>query len=289
MSSPEQALRIALCSLFRLNPASDDASIIRAAENASSASNDLAGLLKSLGVGDPAAALAAVPDLLGARNRLAEMINELDALMRADAAADQGVAEQDVAAAMSARRCTDPQLVVAFACARGSAIESEIKKLPAAEQKDPAKTRLARVRGRTSFLQHYGVNTDPRTQHLSQTFVAGPGPGGASTQYLPPGAPGGYHLPQPVPMDLGQNGYFQAPYQPQQLQPIQLSQPTTQQLQGTQGQTVDLNAYSGRNLTEKIMSYLASLDASFVKLPVGERVSRASAWRKANLPQQAAA
>lgn len=278
MTAPLTAeLRTRLCAIYRLNPAADDGSVIRAAENASSAGNDLAGLLKALGVGDPAAALATVPDLMAARSKLQDLLTQFDALLRGDAAADAEVAEQDVAAAMSSRRYTDPSVVPALAAHRLSAIQTEISKLPADKQRDVGETRLARSRGRLAFLQHYGVNLNPAQQHLSQTFVAGPGVAGNSVQYAPP---------LPAPMSLATFGgpvQYPAPPQygvPRPGQPLQLSQ----QLPAP---TVDLSQYSGRNVTEQIIAYLSSVDVGFSKLPHGQQIQRASQWRKQH--EQAAA
>jgi hypothetical protein len=116
------------------------------------------------------------------------------------------------------------------------------------------------------------VPTNPQHQHLTRTFVAGPGPGG-STQYLPqllspPPAP------SPMPMPLGYGYPPQAP----SPQPLQLSQ---QPLPGPQA-PIDLSAYSGRNTTERVIAYLSSIDAAFGKLEHGEKVTRAGQWRRAN-------
>lgn len=274
MTALSAELRSSLCRLYSLTPEASDSGIIRAAENAASAGTDLAGLLKALGVADPTAALAAVPDLLAVRNKLAEKLAELDSLMRADAVADQEVQAEDVAAAFSARRFTDPSLLASLQAHRGHTLDAEIAKLPPDKQKDCAEVRAARARGRVTFLTHYGVNLNPAQQHLSQTFVAGPGPGGFSTQYLPPAA-----APSPMRLPLStlqQPMQMQQPtLQPYQPQPLQLTQQAQQP-------AFDLNTFDGRNTTERIMSYLSSVDPGFAKLDHGTRVQRASQWRRAN-------
>lgn len=271
MTAPTSELRTALCRLYALTPEASDGAVIRAAENAATASNDLAGLLKSLGLPAAADALGALPELMAARGKLTELLAQFDALMRADATADAEVETQDVAAAFSARRFTDGALVHSLAAHRAHLVQTEIGKLAEADRKDVAKVRAARATARVAFLTHYGVPTNPAHMHLTSTFIAGPSAHG-STQYAPPGpvvapwpAPGQFHTPPPAPF-------------PQQGQPLQLSQHPQQQ----PAAAVDLSQFDGRNTTERIMSYLTSVDATFGKLEHGAKVQRASAWRRAN-------
>lgn len=269
MTALSADLRSTLCRLYNLNPEASDAGILRAAENASSSANDLAGLLKALGLNTAAEAIGALPDLMGARAKLTELLGQFDALMRADAVADTDVETQDVSAAFSSRRYTDPSLVLSLRSHRTTSIQGEVAKLSASDQKDVAKVRAARAQGRAVFLTHYGVPTNPAHMHLTSTFAAGPGPSGVTTQYAPPGAV--VHAPihpQPAP------GYGL----PQQGQPLQLSQGPLP----VQQQAVDLSQFSGRNQTEQIIAYLASVDGGFAKLEHGAQVTRASAWRRAN-------
>ena len=265
MTALSADLRSTLCRLYHLNPEASDGAIIRAAENASTSANDLAGLLKALGMGAAADAIGALPDLMGARSKLTELLAQFDALMRADATADTEVEQQDVAAAFSARRFTDGALVHSLAAHRGQLIQGAIGALPEADRKDVGKVRAARAQGRSMFLTHYGVPTNPAHMHLTTSFAAGPGPFGGSSQYAPP---------SPVPAPLAPQAQ---PYG-QPGQPLQLSQQPLPQAQ----QPVDLRAFSGRNTTEQIMSYLSSVDAAFGKLEHGVQVQRASAWRRAN-------
>lgn len=265
MTALSADLRSTLCRLYNLNPEAADGSIIRAAENAATGAGDLAGLLKALGMASAADAIGALPDLMGARSKLTEMLAQFDALMRADASADTEVESQDVAAAFSSRRFNDPSLVHSLAAHRGQLIQTEIGKLPPTEQKDVGKVRAARAQGRALFLTHYGVPTNPAHMHLTTSFAAGPGAHGPSTQYAPPGA---VHAP----ILQAANGY-------RMPTPLQLSQ---QPQQPQQQQAVDLSQYTGRNQTEQIMSMLSSADPAFGKLDHGTQVTRASAWRRAN-------
>lgn len=271
-------LRSTLCRLYHLAPDAADSSVIRAAENASSTANELAGLLKALGHADASSALAALPDLMAARSKLVDMLAQFDALMRADAMADAEVESQDVAAAFSSRRYTDPTLVHSLAAHRQNLIQQEIAKLPEADRKDVAKVRAARSSGRVAFLTGYGVPANPQHQHLTQTFVAGPGPGG-STQYLPqPQVPQLYSPPAPMLPPGGYRAPFPQPSPAPAPQPLQLSQ---QPVPGPQA-PIDLSAYSGRNTTERVIAYLSSIDKTFAALDHGEKVTRAGQWRRAN-------
>ena len=267
-------LRSTLCRLYSLIPEASDGAIIRAAENAATGAADLAALLKGLGHEAAAGALAALPDLMGARSKLTELLAQFDSLMRADASADVDVEQQDVAAAFSARRFGDPSLVHSLAAHRGSLINNEVAKLPEADRRDIGKVRAARATGRSAFLSHYGVVTNPQHVHLTRTFVAGPGPGGVSSQYLPP-APAPYAPPV-------------VPSAGPQSQPMQLSQ--QQAFGAPPPAAVDLSAYEG-NTTQRIIQHLSAHDPNFKSLDYGVQVSRASAWRRANahLLQPAAA
>lgn len=274
-------LRTRLCTLYSLQSEANDDSIIRAAENAATVGGNLAALLQALGVQNAEAALAAVPELTAARQRLVDALAELDGLATADATADQTVAQTDVAAALSARGLVrngfaDPNLISALSAQRAATIAAEIGKLPKREltvggkkitaEPSVGDQRLARERGRQAFLASYGVNTNPATQHLSQTFVAGPGAAGPGVQYPAPGAALPVQLSNPA-----------LPMPADARPPLQLpnggAQPVVQQ-------PINLSAYGGRNTTERVISYLASQDASFDKLSWGEKVTRAAAWRR---------
>ncbi len=273
MTALSADLRTTLCRLFNLNSEASDGAVIRAAENAATASADLAGLLKSLGHSAAADALSALPDLMASRGKLTELLAQFDALMRADATADGEVETQDVSAAFSAKRFTDPSLLASLASHRSTAVQAEISKLSATDQKDVGKVRLARHAGRIAFLTHFGVPTNPAQQHLTQTFVAGPGVNGNSQQFMPMQHVHASAYPGSVPQ------YQPLPQFPQS-QPIQLSQQLPQQ-NPAQGALPDLSVYEG-NLTQRIMQHLSASDAGFSKLDIGTRVRRASDWRKAH-------
>lgn len=264
-------LRNRLCAIYRIQQQADDDSVIRAAENAATNGGNLAALLQALGVQNAEQALAAVPELAAARAQLADALSQLDSLAAADKQVDETqVAPMDVAQAASSRGWSvrgmlDSTLHQALLSHRSSLIQAEIASLPEAKRKLPGEQRLARDRGRKAFLATYGVSSDPATQHLTQTFVAGPGASGAHQQYLPQSNPGPVQLTQ-------------LPAQPMQMpggNPLSLPAPAQQV------QAINLSTYGGRNVTERVMSYLSSVDASFSKLDIGERVKRAGAWRRA--------
>jgi hypothetical protein len=170
---------------------------------------------------------------------------------------------------MSSRRYTDAAILPGLFAYRLSLISDEIKKLPATEQRDPAKTRAARERGRVAFFTAYGVNTNPAQQHLTQTFVAGRGANGVSQQFMPAGSTPG----------MGPVGFSQASPQVPQLpgaQPMRLAQ-------NPQPQQIDLSAYDGRNEFERIISMLKATDPAFAKHPWGKQCSIARAWRQQHL------
>jgi hypothetical protein len=180
--------------------------------------------------------------------------------------------------------------------ARAAAVDAENAKIPEAKRTVGEK-RLARERGRQSFLATYGVQAG--TQHLAQTLVSGPGAAGAHTQF---------HVPlsaqplsaQPLPGAPHQVAQFGGqPFGGQPYgggQPLQLPTPNAHfgQHGGAQPGGIDLSEagpYQGRNLTERVMSLLGSADPAFTKLSHDQRVNRAAAWKRQNpqlLPQQAA-
>lgn len=78
--------------------------MVRLAEEATSAATDLTKLLEALGVANPAAALAALPELLAAKEKLGALQQELADLTAFKQKAEETQVEQDVAAAMSAHK-----------------------------------------------------------------------------------------------------------------------------------------------------------------------------------------
>lgn len=272
--------RTRLCAIFRIQAQADDDSIIRAAETAATNGGNLAAVLGALGVADPAAALAAAQEIPRVRQQLVDALSELDSLARADAGADEAVAQTDVAAALSARGWVrngfaDPNMISALSAHRAAMIAGELGKLPK-DRNAVGDQRQARERGRQSFLAAYGVNQNPATQHLTQTFVAGPGQHGGSAQFPAP-------VPAPGSVQFGQPGGMVAvpglPPQAPQRAPLQLVGGGAPQ--GPQLEQVDLSLFTGRNVTERAMAYLSSVDQGFGKLDRGQQVQRASAWRKA--------
>ncbi len=271
--------RTRLCAIFRIQSQADDDSIIRAAENAATSGGTLAAVLQAFGVTDPEALVQASKELPQVRQKLVDALAELDSLGRADAVADEAVAQTDVAAALSARGWVrngfaDPTMINALAAHRGAMIATELASLPKGRD-SLGDRRQARDRGRQAFLASYGVNQNPATQHLTQTFVAGPGATGGSAQFpVPVPAPGA------APVQFSQPGAMvPVPGTTPQRQPLQLvggGAPA-----GSALEPVDLSLFSGRNVTERVMTYLSSVDQGFGKLGRGAQVTRAGEWRRA--------
>lgn len=78
--------------------------MVRLAEEAATGAVDLTKILEALGVQNPAAALAALPELLAAKEKLATLQQELADLTAFKQKAEETQVEQDVAAAMSAHK-----------------------------------------------------------------------------------------------------------------------------------------------------------------------------------------
>lgn len=276
-------LRARLCTHYGLQPEANDDSIIRAAQNAADTGGKLAALLQALGVADPAAALAAVPELAGARQQLVDALSQLDSLAAADAQVDETqVAPQDVGMAASARGWAvrgmlDAQLHSALLSHRKSLIDAEILKATKRDPKGNAvpptvgEQRLARERGRQAFLAAYGVSQNPATQHLSQTFIAGPGAAGPGSQFVPMVQPVQPQAQNPVQLTVMPGGLPAS-------QPLQLAAPGPQQPQQPGG--ISLSNFSGRNTTERIIAMLSSQDPAFKNLEWGQQVKRAGEWRR---------
>lgn len=269
---PESRTR--LCSIYCLMPEAADEAVLRAAENQATGLGSLGALLKALGFANAEQALSALPDIMAARGQLQEALSTIDGIMRGDAAADEAVQSQDVAAAFRARNFTDGMLVHSLAAHRDVTIRGEIAKLDAKAAKDVALVRAARERGRLAFLQHYGCNLNPATQHLTQTFVAGRGAQGGSVQVYPP-------LPAPVALPGAQPVTFAQPQGHAPGATLQLPPPSATPSPD------ELAGYSGRNQTEQIISYLGSRDPNFAKQTWAKQCSLAGAWRKQNMPAAA--
>lgn len=307
-----KALLARLCSLHGLQVDASYDSIIKAAENASTNGGKLNAVLAALGVSDATAALAGIPELMAAKGQIEELLSELNSLMSSDAAVDTNeVAPQDVAQAMSSRGwvrngMADPVLQNAVHAARKASIDAALAAVPR-DPKNPNKApslgaqRLARAAGRAQFLASYGVNQNPGTQHLGQTFVAGPGAATGSVQYA--AVPGG-HAPgvqltavpfAPVQLQTfgGQQPMLMTGAPPAPVSPMFGVPPLPGNAPAPMPMPqIDWIALSGRNLTEKVCSYLSSVDPNFKNMQLGAQISKASEWKRANphlLPQAVAA
>ena len=112
--------------------------------------NDLSSLLAALGVTDPTAALAAIPELMAAKAKLADAMAQIDALTSAQAKVEEQMAEAEVGAALSLH-FPDPKL---------------------AARVRPALVAL-RAKDRALFSQHYPLPPNAAGALLLSTLVAG--------------------------------------------------------------------------------------------------------------------
>jgi hypothetical protein len=164
--------------------------ITEALESGDVAKNQLASVLKALGVNDSEKALAAIPELQAARAALADALSQLDQALTLQAQQDTAAETQDVAAAMSARGITDTAFSVSLASHRESLFNQHLSAAhkaagtdAAGNPKRPAPQALADARkeARKAFLAHYGVAAEGQ-QRLLSNIVAAPN----GVQLVPP-------------------------------------------------------------------------------------------------------
>jgi len=259
---PMKDLRKRLTAVLRLAEAAEDDAVVDQVTELAASSMTLNDLLTALGVADGANAVQNITQLREAQTTLATLTAELNSLLAADVAADAEIAQSDVAAALSAKgwgaELTDPLLH-----ARNAAVTEAIQKLsvgkPDGFKPSVGDYRAARALGRKTFLESYGVNQDPKTQHLTSTIVAGAGGAQFPAPGFQPQAPQALSgIPQP------------APGTPQ---PLQLSDRS-----GAQG--MDLSAWPGNNGLERVIAYLKANQPGFNEMPYDTRFSMARAFRK---------
>lgn len=238
-------LRERICRALKIQALADDAAVGDAVEEAVKSGGSLKSLLEALGVPQVDDALKAIPELRNAREKLAGLLSELDALMAQEATADAAVGKADVGAAMRAGKLSGAGAEEALLVHRGHLIAGEEQRIQAA--KKPGETmrlsdrRDAIAKGRKAFLSKYGV--DPDKVHLTQTFVAGPG----GTQVEPPKGGG-------APISIEPRGEGDKP-------------------------VVDLRNVPGPNPTLRYVSHLRATDKAFAALPYVQQVKRAHQLR----------
>lgn len=242
-----EEFRARVCKALGIRTLQDDAAVAEAVEEAATGAGDLRGLLEALGVQGAEEAMRAIPELRSARERLASVLGELDALISQDTAIDQEMAAQDVGAAMSAQRYTGDGAKRALAAYREQIVREEsAKALTAARsearskgQPEPdapsvSQLRAARAAARKRFLADYGID-DPAKVKLTQPLVAGPG-----------GA-----------------------------------QVTSEPLEDRDGPAtrIDLRGVPGVNTTARLIAYFKQKDPAFAKLPIERQLHQCAVTR----------
>jgi hypothetical protein len=236
-----EELRERVCKALGIRAAVDDSAVADAVDEVAGSAGDLKSLLESLGVANPADAMKVIPELKSAREKIASLLSELDALLQQDTAADAAIAQVDVGAAMKAQGFAGEGAKKALGAYREKCVGDELKKASAAlkpgEVLSLSAHRAARTAGRKHFLTEYGIKdgaSDDKLQ-LTRTLVAGKG----DAQVQPP-------LPA----------------------------------EDQDGTIIDLRGIAGANTTEKLCTYLSKNEAGFDKLPWERKIKRASELKR---------
>ncbi len=175
-----EELRERVCKSLGIRTLVDDSAVAAAVEEAAGSAGDLKGLLESLGVQNPADAMKVIPELKSAREKLAGLLSELDALLQQDASADAAVAQTDVGAAMKAQGFVGEGAKKALGAFREKCVSEEIKK--AGDEPTLSVIRAARAAGRAHFLKEYGIKDGAADDKLTLTRTFAAGKGGAQVQ-----------------------------------------------------------------------------------------------------------
>lgn len=238
-------LRERICRSLKIQALADDAAVGDAVEEAVKSGGSLKSLLEALGVPQVDDALKAIPELRNAREKLAGLLSELDALMAQEATADAAVGKADVGAAMRAGKLSGTGAEEALTVHRSHLIDSEVQKVRASKKPGDvmslSEKRDAMVKGRKAFLSKYGVDADK--VHLTTSFVAGPG-----GQQLEPPKGGG------APLVIEPRSEGDKP-------------------------VIDLRNVPGPNPTLRYVAHLRATDKGFAALPYQAQLKRVSQLR----------
>lgn len=255
--SMSDALRARLCPIFKINLAAADEQVAAVAEEAVKASGDLTSLLESLGVSSAAEGLKIIPALRDARDKLAAYVTEIDKLFQQDVAVDAEIGSADVGAAMRAQKLTGPGAAKAFLAYRNQLIVTETEKLRAAN-KGVALTlsqlREARDAGRTAFFTENGV----KEEHFEGTEKQPKTPLSAHPQL-------GKSL-----VATANGGQLEAPK-------LTIEERNDD---GGDGPKIDLRAFKGPNVGQRLLDQQTSADPAFAKLPWAKKLDRVATLRQ---------
>ena len=215
------------------------------AADAEATKSALSDVLKALGVTDADSALAAVPELMAAKQKLADMMAELDAALTVQAQIEEQQAEADVDSALTAHQMPEATRA-ALRVFRG--LDSNV-------EGEQVKDRIARLKDkRAAFVEKYPLPS-PDEQHLTRTIAAQPG--GAQLQ---------------VPQQSAAPAQLGASQRPGQALPLS---------DRNQADAIDVRTYAGRNAFEKTIAYLkATQGEAFTRLSWEDQVKHASRLRE---------
>lgn len=248
----EAQARDRLCAALKIKKLATDEEVVGAAEESSGAAGKLKSLLDALGNGDFEQAMKSIPILRSAQEAAQGLLNEINALLQQDAAADGAAATADAQAAMKAANLSGEGAEKAMVAYRHSLVAEEVAKIETTRKNEHAadakkasrptvaEYRAARAEGSKRFLAEYGVKT---SQHavLAQTIVAGAG--GAQFE-----APTG----TPKPLEVGAGT-------------------------GDETKTINLKGVDGRNRVERVITHLRKTEQGFEKLSWDAQCARAGA------------
>jgi Mu-like prophage I protein len=258
-NADHERFRSRLCTALGVRTTLADDAVVDAAAEAATTGGGLKGLLEALGVKDAGAALKVIPELMAARSKLAETMQELDQLLAGNAAQEAAMAAGDATAVMKAKGWTDEALQRPLMSDRAQRMTDAENALVAERkaQGKPAPTVAERIscraNARVAFLKDNGVSDNPAVDPVLLTTPIAATKGG--TQLSVPGSlPGARVLPPDGAGDAT----------------------------AATGETIDLRGVAGANPFEKIMTYLGSKDAGWPKLPHYQRCARASAFQRSN-------
>ncbi|HXJ71780.1 MAG TPA: hypothetical protein VNM37_02965, partial [Candidatus Dormibacteraeota bacterium] len=235
-----EKFRTRVCTALHVRTTLADEAVIDAATEAAATGGGLKGILEGLGVKDADNALKVIPELMAARAKLAETMQELDQLLQGQAAQEAQMADGDIAAVLSAKKWGD-ELKPALLADRNARMLAADGKAVAEGKKAPERIK-AKAEARAAFLKEYGATATVETRHLTLPIVASRGG-------LQLAAPPAVEPSRVLPADNGDAGG---------------------------GEIIDLRAVPGANPFDRLMRHLDAKDPAFKKLTHYQRCRQTS-------------
>lgn len=259
-TTPEQPdnFRLSLSMALGATKLLTDEELIEATDEAAKAAQQGKALAGDLGV-DMEAAKAAIASLMAMREEHARALAEIDSILQANAVADQAMAEQDVAAVMSAKQWTAHADLKPALLSRRAAVVAEhlasVKPNEGATKLSAGQVITETEAARRKFLAEYGIKGADQAgagrveaATLTASMVAARG----GVQLTPPASTQLSSGPAPVAARVLPSG---------------------------NGEAVNLDALPGRNVTEKVIEHLKRADVTFARLNWADQVKAASLFR----------